>query len=153
MRINKLPDDEEFLKYTSIPLTGKPKEYKEYHQIKQFLEDKKNKAAGLAAVQIGSHIRLFGVKIAGIPGFRSRVMMFANPQYLFESESLEYGHESCLSEPGITAHIERSKHITVSYYDGDWTHRSTNLMGFNARVFQHEMDHLNGILLSDIKEK
>ena len=153
MKIYKFPDDKDFLKYTSIPLNKKPNEYPEYHQIKQFLETKQNNAIGLAAVQIGSHIRLFGVKIAGIPGFRPRVMMFANPQYLFESESLEYGHESCLSEPGITAHIERSKRITVSYYDGDWTHKSTNLMGFNARVFQHEMDHLNGILLSDIKEK
>ena len=153
MKIYKFPDDKDFLKYTSIPLTKKPKEYPEYHQIKQFLEDKHNRAAGLAAVQIGSHIRLFGVKVEEMPGFRPKVIMFANPQIIYQSDKTKLVKESCLSEPGISRIIQRSVYINITYLNGENISRSLHLYEFNARVFQHEMDHLNGILLSDIKEK
>ena len=59
------------------------------------------------------------------------------------------GEEGCLSFPGITAPIERSFRIHLSYQDLGAEQCELELKGFVARVVQHEVDHLNGVLFID----
>ena len=58
-------------------------------------------------------------------------------------------HEGCLSMPGIQMSFERYDNIKVSYFDENGKYFEKNLNGFSSRVFQHETDHLNGILIAD----
>jgi peptide deformylase len=57
--------------------------------------------------------------------------------------------EECLSEPGVKKKIQRSYSLKVKYYNHNRKEVSDTISGFEARVFQHEYDHLQGILLSD----
>ena len=57
--------------------------------------------------------------------------------------------EGCLSFPGVRGMVPRHESITVEYYDRMGAKKRIVLRGFQARVFQHEIDHLNGILYTD----
>jgi peptide deformylase len=99
---------------------------------------------GLAAPQVGLRWRMFvstfGVFIAP--------QIFAGPEpTLVEME------EGCLSLPGRVEKITRPQTITLSAWDLKGRHYSQYLMGWEARVAQHEVDHLNGILFIDHLEK
>jgi len=96
---------------------------------------------GLAAPQIGYLVRAFVMRYEG------EYLIVINPEILIAKGQRDYKREGCLSRPGITVKKGRHKRITVKYYNeaGDSIERKfTNL---NARVFQHELDHLNGVLI------
>ncbi len=84
--------------------------------------------------------------------FPSTVMI--NPSFTPLSEEKQYGWESCLSFPGYRGKVERYKAIKCDWQDLDGNKNTRNLSGFNAKVFQHEYDHLDGIVyvqrISDI---
>ncbi|KAF0852834.1 mitochondrial peptide deformylase [Andalucia godoyi] len=61
----------------------------------------------------------------------------------------EWGWEGCLSIPGFLGYVPRFRNIKVSYLDVNGIQKSETLQGFEARVFQHELDHLNGIVYID----
>ena len=61
----------------------------------------------------------------------------------------EVGEEGCLSFPGIQAEVERWVDITVTYQDRDGKEQTLQADGWLARIVQHEMDHLEGILFID----
>jgi peptide deformylase len=71
-----------------------------------------------------------------------------NPR-IVSSEGVQTGREGCLSFPEIYVKISRASRVTVEYTDLDGQHRSLNAEGLLARAVQHEVDHLNGILLAD----
>ena len=102
--------------------------------------------AGLAANQIGELARIFVIWFDG--GWFPVV----NPEiYLIPGKS-RYEHEGCLSRPGVNVKLQRHKKIRLSYWDGkglDYRVRVENrrFTGFNARVIQHEFDHLNGVTI------
>lgn len=72
-----------------------------------------------------------------------------NPKILKYSVKKEYGWESCLSVPGYVGKVERSKSITVFYKNISGEKTIKTYSGLPARVIQHEIDHLNGVLYID----
>ncbi len=101
------------------------------------------KGAGIAAPQVGSGDSLC------IALINSELIPLINPVITWMSEEKERAEEGCLSLPGIWLWIERSKDIIVEFTDRKNKKRELRLSGFDARVVQHEVDHLNGILIVD----
>ena len=75
-------------------------------------------------------------------------MALINPN-ITESSGTQTDNEGCLSFPEISASIKRSLDITVEYTDLENTNKKVKASGLLARAIQHEMDHLNGILIVD----
>lgn len=100
---------------------------------------------GLAAPQVGISKK---VLIACPKSKRGEEYVIVNPE-IIESSGTEIGSEGCLSFPGVTADVIRAKVIKLRYQDRHGKHHEDILKDFFARVIQHEMDHLDGILLID----
>ena len=108
---------------------------------------------GLAAPQIGVSLRVAVVNgdvmedvYPYLKGFRRT---FINPVVVSESETTCEYNEGCLSVPGVYADVRRPESITVEYYDENLEKKTETFDKFAARMIQHEMDHLNGILFVD----
>lgn len=76
-------------------------------------------------------------------------MALLNPEIINFSRKTDTREEGCLSFPEIRGNIDRSSEITVRYMDLDGKARELTAKGFLARVIQHEVDHLNGVLFID----
>lgn len=99
---------------------------------------------GLAANQVGVLKRLFTWEVEDEGG------AVVNPTLLDASEDeLDLDDEGCLSFPGLFYPVQRPLRVEVGYQDLAGDDRTIQLEGFNARVWLHEMDHLNGILFVD----
>ena len=109
--------------------------------------------AGLAATQIGviKRIMIFGVESnPRYPDAESVPMtILINPDYVVLGEDMMGAWEGCLSVPGMRGYVWRHAHIRYRGFDqfGDLIERSVD--GFHATVFQHEFDHLEGVLYPD----
>ena len=103
-----------------------------------------NKGIGLAAVQVGKLIRLF---ITHVHNDVPRV--FINPEVVETSVEQGTYEEGCLSIPGWTAEVPRADVITVKAIGMDNRPIRIKARGWGARVLQHEIDHLDGILFFD----
>lgn len=105
---------------------------------------------GLSAPQVGHSIRLFMVDTNSInlydPGFKAIRKTFINAQLIKESEDVNSMNESCMSIPGISAPVNRSSSIKIKYLDQNFNEVVASFSGKNARVIQHEYDHIEGIL-------
>jgi peptide deformylase len=73
--------------------------------------------------------------------------VLANPEVEWTSGDVEAGEEGCLSIPGITVDVERPVHVRVRAHDEEGGERVVEASGLEARVIQHEMDHLDGVLI------
>ena len=103
------------------------------------------KGVGLAAPQVGQNIRLFVMNGTGKP---EDDMVYINPQ-LTEGEGEEEAEEGCLSLPGINVDVFRSKKMRIEAQNLKGEKFSQTATGYLARIWQHEFDHLNGIMLTD----
>lgn len=103
---------------------------------------------GLAAPQIGHAL---AIAVIGIPNADNKVTEYfpiINPRIIrFSGRELDY--EECLSLPGVSLMVPRWTTITVKFQDINGRVQREKLIGFEARVWQHEIDHLNGILITD----
>lgn len=106
---------------------------------------KEHKGVGLAAPQIGVNLRLFVVNPTGNP---EDGRVYANP-VLFDAEGEEIAEEGCLSLPGIHVNVPRATALRIKAYDVEGKPFERQETGYPARICQHELDHLNGILLTD----
>ncbi len=108
---------------------------------------------GLAAPQIGSSQRIMIVASRPCPRYPNAPLMkpivMINPSFQPLSDAKEKEWEGCLSIPGIRALVPRFKHIRIDYTDEQSALIETCLHDFIARVFQHEFDHLNGLVFLD----
>lgn len=104
---------------------------------------------GLAAPQVGLSLQMIVWNPTG--GFRevSQERVFLNPRILSLSGPLVSDVEGCLSVPGVFAPVERPMHARVRYTSLEGDQHEVNLSGLEARVVQHEIDHLHGILFVD----
>lgn len=97
---------------------------------------------GLAAVQVGVPLRVFVFGVGGVAG------VAVNP-VLFDRRGPHRPAEGCLSVPGLTSSPLRHREVSASWCAVDGSPRSARLTGLLAQVFEHEVDHLDGVLLSD----
>jgi peptide deformylase len=108
---------------------------------------------GIAAPQVGSSVRLFIVASRPSPRYPSAPTMeptaMINPQILDRSGELISGWEGCLSVPGTRGLVLRDREIEVEYFTKQGDRVRQILTDFVARIFQHELDHLDGILFPD----
>ncbi len=151
-KILKIEKHEKFLRTPSEPVK------KINREIRQLIEDIRdtidaNPAVGLAAPQIGVHKRLFGARMSYEQDQPEEKMqppvIFINPEILERSEEVKRDFDACLSIPGMMGYTDRHLKIKVRYQDekGKWNIREFE--GWDARVIEHEADHLDGVLFLD----
>lgn len=99
--------------------------------------------AGLAANQIGVTLRAFVVK-----GEENQHYALVNPE-LVRGEGSDLGYEGCLSFPGWVGEVERYETVVVRGLNRKGKEVRIKASGFTARAFQHELDHLDGVLFTD----
>jgi peptide deformylase len=100
---------------------------------------------GLAAPQLGISQRLLVYRV----GPDAPVIALANPELEWTGGEEEILEEGCLSIPGVTVDVERPVHVRVRALDEEGEERLIEASGLEARVIQHEMDHLDGVLILD----
>jgi len=100
---------------------------------------------GLAAPQLGVSQRLLIYRV----GPDAPVIALANPEIEWLSEEADVLEEGCLSLPGVQLDIERPIHVRVRARDERGEERTVEASGLEARVIQHELDHLDGLLILD----
>lgn len=106
---------------------------------------------GLAAPQVARSVRLFVAELEenpDIPG-SGKPYVLVNPEYVHKSPDMVAGVEGCLSVPGWNGEVERHALIVVKGLDRHGRKIKLEAEGWLARVFQHEMDHLDGVLFTD----
>ena len=109
---------------------------------------------GLAAPQVGRNVRLIVLRFNTEKAEGEEIICAINPLVTPLSNSLEEGEEGCLSIPGIYGPVTRQRDIRFDYLDLDGKDMSRDLSGFDARIVQHEIDHLEGVLFIDlVKDK
>jgi peptide deformylase len=100
---------------------------------------------GLAATQVGSLARALVYRVEN----ESPTTALINPQLEWHSEETDVAEEGCLSIPGIRVDVERSLHVRVGGVDEGGEPLTIEASGLEARVLQHEIDHLDGVLMLD----
>ena len=100
---------------------------------------------GLAAPQLGVSQRLLVYRV----GPDAPLIVLANPEVEWASKDSDVLDEGCLSIPGITVDVERPLHVRVHALDEEGEDRVVEASGLEARVIQHEIDHLDGVLILD----
>jgi peptide deformylase len=101
---------------------------------------------GLAAPQLGISQRLLVYRI----GSDAPLITLVNPELEWKSEDdVETLEEGCLSIPSVAVDVERPVHVRVRAHDEHGDERLVEASGLEARVIQHEMDHLDGVLMLD----
>lgn len=109
---------------------------------------KEAKGIGLSANQIGLNLRFFVAEVPDSQG-RRKFYALANPEIIKKYEEKELLEEGCLSVPEIVSFVERPSKVIISGFDTNGRKVKIKAWGLLARVFQHEIDHLNGILFTD----
>ena len=121
-------------------------------EIKQLILDmietvKSNpNSIGLAAPQVGHSLQIIAAR--SLPD--KSIIVLINPEIKKKSFRKEIMEEGCLSLPNFSAPVKRPKEITIQGLDIKGQLIKIQAKGFLARIFQHEIDHLNGVLISDL---
>jgi peptide deformylase len=100
---------------------------------------------GLAATQVGVMHRLLVYRTE----MEGAVAALVNPVLEWSSKETESAEEGCLSLPGVAVEVDRPIHVRVSAQDERGKPITVEASGLEARVIQHEMDHLDGVLILD----
>jgi peptide deformylase len=100
---------------------------------------------GLAAPQLGISQRLLVYRI----GSDAPLITLVNPELEWRGEDVETFEEGCLSIPSVAVDVERPVHVRIRARDEHGDERLVEASGLEARVIQHEMDHLDGVLMLD----
>jgi peptide deformylase len=100
---------------------------------------------GLAAPQVGLSQRLLVYRV----GHDAPLIALVNPELEWSSDDDETAEEGCLSIPGVGVDVDRPVHVRVRARDEFGDTRLVEASGLEARVIQHEMDHLDGVLILD----
>jgi peptide deformylase len=103
----------------------------------------KSDGVGLAATQIGLNKRIIAVLE------KDGISVYANPEIIKQSETTIESEEGCLSVPGIYGIVDRAKKIRFSAINRHGRHVEFNASGYQGTIYQHEIDHINGILFID----
>lgn len=155
MKVIQITDKKELKILTSVSTDVDPKdELLPVLAERMFLSmrDPANPGIGIAAPQVGINKNVFWVQRFDKEG--EPFEFYLNPKITWRSALLRKGMEGCLSIPDIDGEVLRNYTIKLTYFDRDGKFHEEIIEGFTAVVFQHEYDHLNGILFTDrIKEQ
>ncbi len=106
--------------------------------------------AGIAANQIGIPYRLFVIEVGNNPRYPYKpaipLTIAINPSIEYLTDETFESNEGCLSVPQMRANVDRHVEITVTYYDREGDYHCHTVRGYSACTWQHEYDHLDGIL-------
>jgi peptide deformylase len=116
---------------------------------------------GLAAPQVGVSERLIVVEYSEDEEDENgefietpkKLYVMINPEIIKSSEEKELGVEGCLSIPGLVGEVERSLALTIKGLNRHGHLARVKAEGWLARIFQHEIDHLNGVVFTDLATK
>lgn len=147
-----IPEEEEFLRLKAEPLTASMIATPEFNVLCERMlatvNDPDNEGVGIAAPQVGLSRRLVAVQRFDKEG--EPFEFFVNPEIVEFSEEREYGSEGCLSVPDMSGDVLRSTSIRLRYNrPSDFELVEEVVEEFTAVIFQHEIDHLNGVLYID----
>lgn len=138
---------------------------KDYPDLDQLIENMyetmyKAHGIGLAAPQVGLNIRLFVIDASPLAEDEDYIdikdelalckKVFINPKITKRDGELWKFNEGCLSIPDIREDIKRLENITIEYFDQNWNKKTENFGDVRARIIQHEYDHIEGILFTDL---
>lgn len=132
----------------SRPLTGVNKKVLKLAQ-KMVNTMIKAEGVGLAAPQIGKNIEMCAV----IDHENEQIVVMINPRITKYGDTTSIEEEGCLSCPNETRHIERFDYIEVDYIGIDGEPHKAICKGIDARIVQHEIDHLQGFLITDYESQ
>jgi len=129
-------------------------------EIRKLIEDmvetmREEPGVGLAAPQIGISSRIIVVEYVEDEedeNAKPRLFAVINPEIIRASEETEMGIEACLSVPNLVGEVERHNEIVVKGLNKQGKPTKIKVDGWLARIFQHEIDHLDGILFTDRAE-
>ncbi|ETK86456.1 peptide deformylase [Phytophthora nicotianae CJ01A1] len=129
--------------------------------VRRLLEDldkevRVEAGVGIAAPQLAHNLRMF-LMIKNMPENEDDLsnleyQAVLNPEIVAMSKSTKRDFEGCLSVPGYQGIVKRAEEIRVQYQDAEGRKIQETLTDFPARVFQHELDHLNGVMYLDRME-
>ena len=129
-------------------------------RLRQLLEEmietmREGQGVGLAAPQIGLDYRIFVIEYPEDTERPEETMQrfeMINPE-IVKAKGSEIGQEGCLSLPGLAADVDRATYVLVKAQDRSGKVRRIKAYDWLARIFQHEIDHLNGVLMVDKAEQ
>jgi peptide deformylase len=135
------PDD----RLRQIAKEIKQNQFSEYFDLAQDMAKTMvaDKGIGLAAPQIGQNLRLI------IISTKQGAQVMINPKISKASFLKEWGEEGCLSIPKVFGDVKRHRSVECTFFDLEGIKQTATAEGLLARVIQHEIDHLNGILFID----
>lgn len=152
--------------YGDPVLRKETEEIDEKYPVKELIENMFEtmyaaSGVGLAAPQVDLPIRVFVVDASpfaendDMDPKEAKMLVdfkkvFINPIVIEESGKKWAFEEGCLSIPGLNADVSRHKNVTIEYYDENWELKEETYTGLAARVIQHEYDHIEGVLFTDL---
>jgi peptide deformylase len=120
---------------------------------------RKAPGVGLAAPQVAKSLRLVVIEYADDEkedeekAAPKKLYVLANPEFIEQSEEMVLGVEACLSVPDLVGEVDRHERVVVKGLNRLGKPIKVKAEGWLARIFQHEIDHLDGILYTDRTEK
>ena len=121
-----------------------------WEEMVKFIKDPDNNWVWLAAPQLWIGKRVISVSLLRSYDDKSfKTIFMLNPEIQYFSEETEIDNEGCLSVPKKFGDVARAKNIKVRYLDWKWKENVLSLSWIAARIVQHEVDHLDGILFID----
>lgn len=120
--------------------------------IKNMFDTMRNaNGIGLAANQVGANKSIFVIDVSKVEDYEDiKPIVAINPKIIKRSEKKVIIEEGCLSIPEVREEVERPESITIVYHDADLQEQTLEADGLLARVMQHEYDHLQGVLFTDL---
>ncbi|GGD26605.1 peptide deformylase [Flavobacterium orientale] len=111
------------------------------------MRDPARPGVGIAAPQVGINKNIIWVQRFDKPN--EPFEYYVNPKIVWRSNLIRKGAEGCLSIPDERGDVYRNYTIQISYFDANGDFKQEVIEGFTAVIFQHEIDHLEGILFTD----
>lgn len=148
MRLNVLKDGEEVLRIKSIPtlITDEVRDLVSNMKETMLSEN----GIGLSAPQVGVNLRVIVIQLMSAGKLVGPVQEMINPVITnYSDDTMEY-EEGCLSIPGEYIRIDRPRSINVKFQTLSGKYKKWFLKGLEARIVQHEIDHLDGVLMTDL---
>jgi len=148
LRLNVLKDGDPILRIKSIPtlITDEVRDLVSNMKETMLAEN----GIGLSAPQVGVNLRVIVIQLMSAGKLVGPVQEMINPVITnYSDDTMEY-EEGCLSIPGEYIRIDRPRSIHVKFQTLSGKYKKWFLKGLEARIVQHEIDHLDGVLMTDL---